>query len=52
MSEEQNYKANVSCSNCGFEGNIDIPTGLKISEYFCPNCKCNTLNKKMDVFLG
>lgn len=43
------YKAYVRCSNCGWSAEIGImkgtPVKLHLSEYVCPVCGCDTLEK-------
>ena len=48
------YKGTVVCTNCGHEGQADIPKGKNIKYYLseqpsnrvCPNCQCETLSGK------
>ena|GEM_PF-4844720 len=48
------YKGTVVCTNCGYEGQVDIPKGKNRKYYLseqpsnrvCPNCGCETLSGK------
>lgn len=39
------YTITLNCSNCGYMYRVEIPKGVRISEYTtsvsCPNCGCS-----------
>jgi len=43
----ETYKAEVICWNCGHREEIEVPKGITIEDYLygeehsCSNCKCN-----------
>lgn len=41
------YDMQVQCSNCGYEGTIQIPKGYMVYTQKCPNCTCKTLLAKI-----
>lgn len=38
-----NYQAKVKCTNCGFEDELSIPNGMRVSEMPCPQCQTKSL---------
>ncbi|MFA6158978.1 MAG: hypothetical protein WC763_05165 [Candidatus Paceibacterota bacterium] len=36
------YSILVRCSNCGYEGGIEVPKGTLVSAATCPKCGCKT----------
>jgi len=47
MSEEKTYNQDVVCKNCSFDSAVNIPLGIKVEDFKCPNCGCKELLKKM-----
>lgn len=45
------YKIDAICSNCGFDGNIEIPKGIIIDDFGCPNCGCLKLQRDFNAHL-
>jgi predicted RNA-binding Zn-ribbon protein involved in translation (DUF1610 family) len=41
----ETYKVELFCTNCGFEGYVEIEKGKVIEERECPNCGNRTLNR-------
>lgn len=39
------YQLKVSCSNCDFKGNINIPKQVVVENHPCPNCGNNKLRR-------
>ena len=37
------FKVNVQCSNCGYDGRIKIPVGKVVELTPCPVCGCTKL---------
>jgi len=37
------YTSDTKCTNCGYTGPVEIPEGLKIFEFPCPECKSKSL---------
>lgn len=37
------YRVKVGCSNCGWQGEIEIIEGYKVRGQSCPNCRCTQL---------
>jgi len=44
--EEKTYSVEVKCTNCGWEGLLDIPIGIPVEEMECPTCGVIALAKK------
>lgn len=49
MSKNQNqskdtYSIMVSCSNCGYNGTVNIPLGTTVANSICPHCGCRTIS--------
>jgi len=41
----QTYTVDVSCSNCGHAGSMQVPRGERFGyDRKCPSCECRTLN--------
>jgi hypothetical protein len=34
----QGYLAKAHCTNCGWDGEVRVPLGRKVSSLVCPNC--------------
>lgn len=43
------YVANVTCTNCQYNGSINIKKGTKVADESCPNCGCKTLANNLPV---
>ena len=46
----ETYTIQVTCSNCDYLGDVDIPRGTEFKNYnnasvVCPTCGCSTLRK-------
>lgn len=44
-SNNSSYKMLVSCSNCNFKGEVEIPKSVRVNEHNCPNCEVPELSK-------
>ena len=48
--KQKYYYANASCSNCEHKGQVKVPAGMTLKEFFdegvCPKCECPTLTGK------
>ncbi len=45
--ENEVYQLDVFCKNCDFQGKIDIPKGMVLTEIHCPTCKLKQLEKRL-----
>lgn len=43
------YQVYAACSNCGWEGRVEIPKGQGVSTKECPQCGCCTLARVVGV---
>ena len=43
------YHISVCCSNCGYEGIIEVKSGELVSAQKCPTCGCERLSKSYGV---
>lgn len=37
------YYKKVRCENCGYSGELEIPQGLTVQEFPCPQCNTRSL---------
>jgi len=44
--DNNKYKLDVTCSNCNYEGEVEINTGTELEVAECPKCRCQKLEKK------
>lgn len=45
---EKTYTVQAYCSNCNWEGQLEVPVGVlveKSKQWTCPNCKTCSLRK-------
>jgi predicted RNA-binding Zn-ribbon protein involved in translation (DUF1610 family) len=42
----ETYKVDVKCSNCGFEGVVELPKGDVVMVAKCPTCGCTELHRR------
>jgi Zn ribbon nucleic-acid-binding protein len=42
--DDKFYTAYITCSNCGYMGNIQIVRGNTINSQDCPHCGCQTIS--------
>lgn len=40
------YSCLAECTNCHYRAIIQIPKGIRVSEYPCPQCGCDDLNNE------
>jgi len=46
MTKANTYKIHVTCDNCDFYGEVQLPKGTAASHSIeCPNCGCKTAHK-------
>lgn len=51
IENESTYKLDILCTNCGYDGEIDIERGKQIQDILCPNCGCATLERDYNAHL-
>ena len=50
--EKKYYRAYARCLNCGWSGEIKVEWSYEVNEWYCPYCKCNTLESLHDIIDG
>ncbi|HLD48944.1 MAG TPA: hypothetical protein VJB11_01130 [archaeon] len=49
---KRTYEADIMCSNCSNEENVEIKKGMKIEafckNYTCPECGCRAMRKESE----
>jgi len=43
----ETYTEEASCSNCSFQGEVEIERGKKLEEVDCPRCGVKSLRKSV-----